>query len=133
MFGSVNPQAHSRCFPPEFSTYVSHLISAAASLSSWRRNLDLQPCEQTTVTSQRPPDNAASSQRADVPDALPLAPGRRLLVQTSVEAGTELTRAANTKSSSGPIMVRSSPSAGETKDLNQEKRKSLKRAANDAK
>lgn len=36
--------------------------------------------------------------------ALPLAPGRRLFVQTSVEAETELNRAVNTKSCSGPIM-----------------------------
>lgn len=49
--------------------------------------------------------------------ALPLAPGRRLLVQTSAEAKTQLNRAVNTKSCSGPIMVRSSLSAGETEDL----------------
>lgn len=65
MFGSVRPQAHSRCFPPEFSTYVSHLISAAANLSSWRRSLDrLQP-GQTTVTSKHPP-SSPSSEVSDV-------------------------------------------------------------------
>lgn len=68
MFGSVRPQAHSRCFPPEFSTYVSHLISAAANLSLWRGSLDrLQP-GQTTMTSKHPPSTSASSHSSEVSD-----------------------------------------------------------------
>lgn len=68
MLGSVSPQAHSRCFPPEFSTYLSHLISTVANLSSWRRNPDLQQRRQTTVTSKHPPNKSESSQCADMAD-----------------------------------------------------------------
>lgn len=62
MLGSVRPQAHSRCFPPEFSTYLSHLISAVANLSSPKRNVDLQQCAQTTVTSEHPPNVLQTNQ-----------------------------------------------------------------------
>lgn len=69
MLGSVSPQAHSRCFPPEFSTYLSHLISTVANLSSRRRNPDLQQQRrQTTATSERRPNKSESSQRADAAD-----------------------------------------------------------------
>lgn len=70
MLGSVCPQAHSRCFPPEFSTYLSHLISTVANLSSRRRNPDLQQQQrrQTTTTSKRPPNKSESSQCADAAD-----------------------------------------------------------------
>lgn len=62
MLGSVRPQAHSRCFPPEFSTYLSDLISAVANLSSSRRNVGLQQCVKTTVTSKHPPNVLQTNQ-----------------------------------------------------------------------